>query len=81
MLKTHTKYLIKNTVPAEYVPQVQGSLYVTERNKWWFHSWYDGLPSLIIEVGRDDEYIKKLADALDKFCDKLAQTIEDLKKL
>ena len=81
MIKTHTKYLLSGKIPAEYVPQVQGSLYISERDKWYFHSWYDGLPSLIIEVGRDDEYIKKLADALDRFCDELAQTIENLKKL
>ena len=51
------------TVPSEYVPQVQGSLWVTGR-KWYAFAYYDGRmqnagldPLLITKVERDDDYI------------------------
>lgn len=51
-------------VPDEYMPQVQGSLWVTGR-KWWDFVSYDGdtderFKLLIIRVYRDEKYIKNL---------------------
>jgi hypothetical protein len=67
MMKTHVKYLLSRKLPVEYVQQIQMSLYVTEREKWHFMSNYEGLPPLIIEVGRDEEFIKKLEIELNAF--------------
>ena len=79
MVKTQIKYLLKGTLPSEYFSQTQMSLYVSERDTWHFMSAYDGLPPLIIEVHRDEAFIKKLAQALDDFCEELASVVEKLR--
>ena len=81
MLKTHVKYLLDGTLPSDYFSQVQMSLYVSERETWYFMSNYDGLPPLILEVHRDEPFIKKLAKALDDFTVELSEIVEKLRKL
>lgn len=78
--KTAVKYLLKKKVPSEYFAQCQMSLYVAERQLLYFMSAYDGLPPLIIEVHRDEAFIKKLAQALDDFCEELASVVEKLRR-
>ena len=55
-------------VPDEYMPQVQGCLWVTGRQWWDFVSYDPRMPEshriLIIRIERDEDYIKKLADAV-----------------
>ncbi|MCP4262766.1 MAG: YqaJ viral recombinase family protein [Planctomycetes bacterium] len=79
--KTQIKYLLENRVPPDYYAQVQGSLLVTGFDVWNFFSWSEGLPPLDLKVGRDEEFIKKLSDALDEFCLELAGVIRRLKEL
>jgi putative phage-type endonuclease len=81
MMKTHVKYLLSGKLPMEYFGQCQMSLYVTERDKWNFMSCYDGLPPLIIEVSRDEAYLKKLAEELDVFNTEMLAIVEKLKGL
>jgi putative phage-type endonuclease len=81
MMKTQVKYLLAGKLPTEYIGQIQMSLYVTERDKWWFMSAFEGLPPLILEVGRDEAYLKKLADELDAFNTEMLEVVERLKKL
>jgi len=55
-------------VPDEYVPQIQGGMWVTGR-KWWDFASYDPrMPEshqlLIIRVHRDEEFIKQLESAI-----------------
>lgn len=59
--------LKRGTLPSEHVAQVQGSLWVTEREFWDFVSYSPGLPLLRVRVERDDEYINRLAEAVDAF--------------
>ena len=68
---THVKYLLAGKVPAEYVPQVQGSMWITERSSWDFLSYYPGIAPLLITVERDDEYIDLMAAEVNKFIEKL----------
>lgn len=62
---------IKNGMPAEHVAQVQGSMFVTGRNSWWFVSYDPRMPEhlrLHYElVKRDDKYIAELEAALREF--------------
>jgi len=55
-------------VPEEYIPQIQGSMWVTGRSSWDFVSYDPRMPDshrlLIIPVARDDEYIAKLETAV-----------------
>lgn len=52
-------------VPDEYVPQIQGCMWVTDREWWDFVSYDPRMPEthrlLRIKVMRDQEYINKLA--------------------
>jgi hypothetical protein len=56
-----------NRLPPEYVAQVQGGLWVSERDTWFFLSYCPKLPPLIVEVHRDEAYIAKMAAAVDTF--------------
>jgi len=80
MLKTHVKYLLNGKLPTEYFGQVQMSLYVTERDLWYFMSNYEGLPPLIIECRRDEAFITKLEAELNSFNEELLQIVERLKQ-
>jgi hypothetical protein len=77
--KTQVKWLLDGKVPTEHITQCQGSMLVTGFERWDFMSYSPGLPSLIIPVKRDKEFIKKLEVELDKFCYALAATIQELK--
>lgn len=66
---THLKYLIDNKLPSEYIPQVQGGLLVSGR-KWCdfvsYHPNFKERNMLVIRVERDEEFIAKLRDGIDK---------------
>ncbi len=79
MSKNHCKYLLANKLPTEYFCQVQMSLYVTEREKWFFVSHYPGMRPLFLEVFRNDEWIEKLDLELTRFNDELLELVDKLK--
>ena len=64
--------LLKGVMINEHIPQVQGNLYVCEREWWDFQSYSPGLKQLCIRNYRDEKYIKLLADELERFCYELA---------
>lgn len=55
-------------VPEEYIPQIQGCMWVTGLNEWDFVSYDPRMPEshqlLIIPVKRDEEFIEKLESAV-----------------
>ena len=55
----------------EYICQVQGQLWVAEADKAIFYSFNPRMPAYMVETGRDEAFIKKLADALEQFDDEL----------
>jgi hypothetical protein len=71
--------LQQNRVPPEYVAQVQGCLWVSERDHWWFMSYCPKLPPLIVRVGRDDTYIAKLSAAVDAFNEELDNLVNSIR--
>jgi putative phage-type endonuclease len=77
--KTHVKYLLSGKLPSEYFCQVQFSLYVSERESWYFMSHYPGLKPFIIEVQRDEKWIEKCHTELTAFNQELAVMTEKLK--
>jgi hypothetical protein len=58
---THISYLRDGEIPSKYYPQVQGCLWITDREWWDFMSFHPSMEDLIVRVYRDEEYIKKLA--------------------
>ena len=67
MASTHVGYLLKGDVPSEYILQVQGQLYVTQKPWLDFLSYHVGLPSLLVRVLPDPIYQDALANALSEF--------------
>lgn len=55
-------------LPEEYIPQIQGCMWITGRKEWDFVSFDPRMPEshrlLIIPVQRDDAYIEKLQTAV-----------------
>ena len=72
--------LMKGTLPSEHVAQVQGSLWVTERERWDFCSYSPNLPMLVVRVQRDEDYIAKMADAVDGFLGELDELVEKVRR-
>lgn len=71
--------LQRDRLPPEHKAQVQGSLWVAEREYWDFISYWPKLPMLQVRVYRDEDFIKTLSDEVDRFNDELAQLVEWLR--
>lgn len=78
MSKTHIKYLLENKLPTEYFCQVQFSLYVSEREYWWFMSHYAGLKPLMLKCGRDEKWIERCEKELNSFNEELDEMVKKL---
>jgi hypothetical protein len=61
---THVEYLRDNVLPTKYFQQVQGCLWISERDWWDFMSYHPKMEPLIVRVFRDEEFIKALECAV-----------------
>lgn len=77
---THVGYMLTGSVEDEYTPQLQGQLWLTERESVDIVSYHPELPVVIIKVKRDEEYIAKLSAAVNHFLDKMLTARLDLEK-
>lgn len=73
--------LFANRMIVTHIPQCQGGLYVCEREYWIFRSYCSGLPSLNIRIYRDEKYISRLEEELERFCYELVVMIKRLKEI
>ena len=71
--------LERNRLPPEHKAQVQGNLWIAEREWWDFVSYWPGLPVLTVRVPRDEEYIANLCSEIDRFNDELAELVERIR--
>lgn len=71
--QTHVKYLLQQKCPADYIPQVQGSMWLCERDEWDFLSYHPDMSPLLITVTRDDAFIETLESLVTKFLEKMQQ--------
>lgn len=71
--------LERGRLPPEHKAQVQGNLWIAEREWWDFCSYWPRLPQLIVRVYRDEEYIKTMSDEVDRFNDELAALVERIR--
>lgn len=76
----HLRYLLRNDIPTTYIPQVQGSLWVTGKETWEWFSYHPRLPSVLITVRRDERYIRALDSAMNAFIDEMLSRREELIK-
>lgn len=68
--------LLRNEIPASHVKQVQGCLWIAEREWWDFVSYNPSLPMLTVRVYRDEDMIRQISEAVDKFNTELAEMVE-----
>lgn len=78
--KTHIMYLL-DSVGDDYKTQVQGSLYVCEREWWDVMSYNPVMPPAIERHYRDDEFIAKFTPLLEDFLFRLNDIKTRLKQL
>ena len=82
-IKTKLGHLQLETIfarklPSEHMAQVQGCLWVAEREWWDFTSYRPRLPLFVIRVMRDDAYIRILADEVSRFRDDMNSLVQKL---
>jgi hypothetical protein len=77
----HLRYLLSGELPAEYVAQVQGSMWVTGRPWWKFVSYSRQFPPLVVHVKRDDQMQAAIRDALARFYGKFDVALAQITKL
>lgn len=65
--QTHTKYLLAEELPDEYVLQVHGSLYVTGRKFWKFMSFHPKFPPFVTTIFRDEKICDFIGETLNEF--------------
>lgn len=78
---THVLYLARGECPATYWPQVQGQLWITQREWCDFMSYFPGLPPFIKRVEPDDKYQQALDKHMDTFINEMLAGRERLKEL
>jgi len=72
--------LLSGNLPADHKAQVQGQIWVAEKEWCDFESYWPKLPPLIIREFRDEPYIKKLSDAVDQFNEEMHELEEQIKQ-
>lgn len=64
-----------STLPPQHRAQVQGNMWVCEREWWDFRVGYTGMRPYAVRVYRDDRYIKEISNAVEIFSYELKQMI------
>lgn len=72
--------LLKDEFPPEHKAQCQGALWIAEREWIDIAVYWPKLPLFVKRAHRDEDYIRKLALAVDAFNDELACTIEQVRR-
>jgi len=72
--------LFKNEVPTEHRAQIQGALWVAEREWLDFVAYWPDLPLFVKRVHRDEDYIRNLAAAVDQFNEELTLVVERIRR-
>lgn len=71
----HVGYLLDGTLEDDYRPQIQGLIWICERDAWDTLSYYPEIPPAVMTVTRDEEYLAKMVPAIREFSDRLQEKI------
>lgn len=77
---THVEYLSQGKCPAGYFPQVQGCMWVCERETWDFLSFHPDMPPLLITVERDEKFISLLSELVGQLNEKVTATVRAIQE-
>jgi len=78
---THIKTLFNPSMPAKYIPQVQGSIWITGAEYWDWISFHPQMPPVLIRVLPDRTYQNKLDAVMNAFIDTLLKKREEIKRI
>lgn len=80
-VETHVGYLLNGELPADYVAQVQGSMFVTGFKTWKFMSYRRRFPNLVLTIERDEKFMDALSEALDAFYEKFEASMARMEEI
>lgn len=72
--------LLKDQIPPEHIAQIQGQLWIAERDWCDLTVFWPAMPTFVRRAGRDEVYIAKLSDAVDRFNDELDELVEKIRR-
>ena len=78
--KLQAEVLFTDEVPKEHIDQLQGGLWVSDREWIDFISYSEGMPTFMKRVYRDEEYIRKIATRVKAFYQIMERRIETIIK-
>lgn len=78
--QTHVGYLLEG-LDKDYIPQIQGQLYVTGRKWCDFFSYHPSMPPVRVRVERNASYIEILSEALSTFNAERLKNLGDIRAL
>lgn len=83
--RTHLRYWMSDACPPEYYPQVQSQLWIGEFEACDFISFHPDFPEdmqlRVIEVKRDEAYIKKIEAEVSKFLAEVSLKVKEIEQL
>jgi hypothetical protein len=72
----HIEIMLRDRFPSDHRAQVQGQLWIAERDWCDLAVYWPGLPLLVYREHRDEEYLKTLAAAIDAFNEELDRIVD-----
>jgi putative phage-type endonuclease len=66
-----------NVLPSTYIPQVQGQMWITNRDSCDFLCYHPDMTLLLVRVERDQEFIDKLAEQVEMACALIEKSAQD----
>lgn len=76
-IKTQLPHLKRD--PSKHIAQIQGNIWVAERDFWDLIVYWPTLPLYSKRIWRDDVYVKNLATAVEQFNSELAELVEQIR--
>jgi hypothetical protein len=74
----HVQAMVERGCQDQFKAQVQGCIWICERDYWDLVSYSPELPAVVVRVQRDEKYIAALKPALESFWDVMQKLREDL---
>lgn len=69
----HLKWLRSGECPEEHMLQCQGGMFVTGLDRWLFVSYRRDMPSMVVEVAKDNKYQDAILEATEQFTNDFAE--------
>jgi hypothetical protein len=72
--------ILKDEFPPEHRAQVQGTLWISQRQWWDIAVYWPGMPLFVKRLHRDEAYIQKIEAEVDRFNAELADVVSQIRR-